>query len=106
VQGGIGSTRAAGAPHPADKWVRKLKPEFTPTLHIRGVLSMARGNDPKSADTSFFIMLGRAEHLDGKYTVFGKAVDGFDTLDKIEKVPRNGETPVQRIDLIEATIKP
>ncbi|HWO00640.1 MAG TPA: peptidylprolyl isomerase, partial [Blastocatellia bacterium] len=106
VQGGIGSTRAGGASHPADRWVHKLKPEFNPTLHIRGTLSMARGNDANSADTSFFMMLGKAEYLDGKYTVFGKVTDGFDTLDKIASAPRNGETPIQRIELIEATIKP
>jgi cyclophilin family peptidyl-prolyl cis-trans isomerase len=105
VQGGIGSTRAGGAAHPADRWVRKLKAEFNPTLHIRGVLSMARGGDPNSAETSFFIVLGRAEHLDGKYTVFGKAIDGFDTLEKMEKVARSGETPVERVELIEAVIK-
>lgn len=105
AQGGVGSTRAEGAPHPADRWVRKLKAEFNPTLHIRGVLSMARASDPNSAETSFFLVMGRAEHLDGKYTVFGKVLDGFDTLERIEKVPRNGETPVERVELIEAVIK-
>jgi cyclophilin family peptidyl-prolyl cis-trans isomerase len=105
IQGGAGSTRAAGASHPADRWVRKLKAEFNPTPHIRGTLSMARANDPNSADTSFFIVLGRAEHLDNKYTVFGKVIDGFDTMDNIEKVARNGETPVERVELIEAVIK-
>lgn len=105
AQGGLGTTRAEGAGHPADRWVRKLKAEFNPTLHIRGVLSMARASDPNSAETSFFIVMGRAEHLDGKYTVFGKVLDGFDTLDRIERVPRNGETPVERVELIEAVIK-
>ena len=105
AQGGMGSTRTNGAAHPADRWVRKLKAEFNPTLHIRGVLSMARSNDPNSAETSFFIVLGRAEHLDNKYTVFGKVVDGFDTLEKIEKVARSGESPVERVELIEAVIK-
>ena len=106
VQGGIGSTREGRAPHPADRWVRKLKGEFTKSLHIRGMLSMARANDPDSADTSFFIVLGPAPHLDGKYTIFGKVVGGFDTLERIEQVPRDGETPRQRIELIEAVIKP
>jgi peptidyl-prolyl cis-trans isomerase B (cyclophilin B) len=106
IQGGLGETRADNKPHPADKWVHKLKGEFSPTaLHIRGVLSMARASDPDSAETSFFIVLGPAPHLDGKYTIFGKVVDGFDTLELIEKAPRNGETPVQRIELIEAGIK-
>ena len=106
IQGGLGSTRADNKPHPADKWVHKLKGEFSHTeLHIRGVLSMARASDPDSADTSFFIVLGPAPHLDGKYTIFGKVVDGFDTIELIEKAARHGETPDQRIELIEAAIK-
>lgn len=106
IQGGLGSTRADNRPHPADKWVHKLKGEFSRTaLHIRGVLSMARASDPDSADTSFFIVLGAAPHLDGKYTIFGKVVDGFDTIELIEKAARHGETPDQRIELIEAVIK-
>ncbi|HTF38875.1 MAG TPA: peptidylprolyl isomerase, partial [Blastocatellia bacterium] len=50
IQGGVGSTRAGNKPHPADKWVHKLKGEFSRTaLHIRGALSMARTSDPDSA---------------------------------------------------------
>lgn len=106
IQGGLGSTRTDNRPHAADKWVHKLKGEFSRTaLHIRGVLSMARASDPDSADTSFFIVLGPAPHLDGKYTIFGKVVDGFDTIELIEKAARHGETPDQRIELIEAVIK-
>lgn len=106
IQGGVASTRADHKPHPADKWVHKLKGEFSRTaLHTRGVLSMARAGDPDSADTSFFIVLGAATHLDGKYTIFGKVVDGFDTIELIEKAARQGESPVQRIELIEAAIK-
>ena len=106
IQGGVGSTRADSKPHPADKWVHKLKGEFSRTaLHIRGALSMARTSDPDSAETSFFIVLGPATHLDGKYTIFGKVVDGFDTIELIEKAARHGETPDQRIELIEAAIK-
>jgi cyclophilin family peptidyl-prolyl cis-trans isomerase len=109
VQGGMGPTRAVQKPHYADKWVRNLKPEFsTARKHIRGTLSMARTDDPNSAQTSFFIMLAPAPNLDGKYSIFGKVVDGFDTLDKMEAVQRreDGQTPVGRIELIEAVIKP
>jgi cyclophilin family peptidyl-prolyl cis-trans isomerase len=61
IQGGVGSTRTDNKPHPADKWVHKLKGEFSRrALHIRGVLSMARTSDPDSAETSFFIVLGGA----------------------------------------------
>ncbi|MCI0661704.1 MAG: peptidylprolyl isomerase, partial [Acidobacteria bacterium] len=109
VQGGLGESRAGEQPHYADKWVRKLKAEFSQTRkHIRGVLSMARTGDPNSASTSFFLVVASAPNLDGKYSIFGKVVDGFETLDKMEKVQRreDGQTPVERIDLIEAVIKP
>ena len=66
---------------------------------------MARGDEVDSASTSFFIVLGPAPHLDGKYTIFGRMIDGSEVLDLIEKVPRQGEHPVQRIELIEAVIK-
>jgi len=109
VQGGVASTRVDAKPHYADKWVHNLAPEFSQVRkHLRGALSMARTEDPNSASTSFFIVLAPATNLDGKYTIFGKLVDGFDTLDKLEKVARgpDGQTPVERIELIEAVIKP
>jgi cyclophilin family peptidyl-prolyl cis-trans isomerase len=109
VQGGLGQTRAGQRPHYADKWVRNLKAEFSQTRkHLRGVLSMARTDDPNSALTSFFLMLAPAPSLDGKYSIFGKVVDGLETLDRIEKVLRreDGQTPVDRIELIEAVVKP
>lgn len=106
IQGGLGSTRAGQQPHPADRWVHNLKPEFSNRNHVRGVLSMARGMAEDSGNTSFFIMLGTASHLDGKYTIFGKVVGGFDVLDRMEKAPRRGEEPQERIEIIEAAVKP
>jgi cyclophilin family peptidyl-prolyl cis-trans isomerase len=109
VQAGVGDTRAGQASHYADKWVRKLKGEFSQTRkHMRGVLSMARADDPDSAATSFFIVVAPAPNLDAKYTIFGRVVDGFETLDLMEKANRreDGQTPVERIELIEAVIKP
>jgi cyclophilin family peptidyl-prolyl cis-trans isomerase len=109
VQGGLGQGRAGNQTHYADKWIHPLKGEFSATRkHIRGVLSMARTDDPNSALTSFFIVLAPAPNLDGKYSIFGKVVDGFDTLEKMEKVGRgpDGQTPLEKIELIEAVIKP
>ena len=60
---------------------------------------MARGDDPASATTSFFIVTGDAPSLDGKYTVFGRVVDGMAVVEAIEQAPVNGEAPVSRIDL-------
>lgn len=81
------------------KLVKSLQPEFNDTKHVKGILSMARGDDPASAMTSFFIVTGDAPSLDGKYTVFGRVTDGLSVVDAIEQAPVNGEAPVTRIDL-------
>jgi peptidylprolyl isomerase len=62
-----------------------LKAEFSNEKHVRGVVSMARASDPNSADSQFFIMLGDAPFLDGKYTIWGKVVSGMEYVDKIKK---------------------
>jgi peptidyl-prolyl cis-trans isomerase B (cyclophilin B) len=81
------------------KLVRMLQPEFNDTKHVKGTLSMARGDDPASASTSFFLVTAAAPSLDGKYTAFGRVVDGLAVLEAIEAAPVNGETPVTRIEL-------
>jgi len=107
VQGGMGQTRSSGSNHAADRWVRPLKAEFRPEIkHVRGMVSMAHGDDPDSATTSFFLVLGPAPHLDGQYTAFGRVVEGMDVLDAFEKEEVDGETPKRRLELIEAVIDP
>jgi peptidyl-prolyl cis-trans isomerase B (cyclophilin B) len=86
------------------KYVRTLAAEFNDTRHVKGILSMARGDDPGSASTSFFIVTGVAGSLDGKYTAFGRVTDGMAVLDSIEQAPVNGEAPVTRIDLVRVRI--
>jgi peptidyl-prolyl cis-trans isomerase B (cyclophilin B) len=86
------------------KIVHTLQPEFNGTMHRKGIVSMARGDDPASASTSFFIVTADAPSLDGKYTVFGRVIDGLDVLDKIESTPVSGESPTTRIDLIKVRI--
>ena len=86
------------------KLVRPLPPEFNDTLHVKGIVSMARGDDPGSATTSFFIVTGNASSLDGKYTVFGRVVDGMSAVEAIEQGPVNGEAPVTRVDLKQVRI--
>ncbi len=65
---------------------------------------MAHGDDPDSATTSFFLMLGPAENLDGQYSAFGRIVEGLDVLDAFEKEELDGETPKRRLEIIEATV--
>ena len=79
--------------------VHNLQPEFNDTKHVKGIVSMARGDDPASATTSFFIVTGDGRSLDGKYTAFGRVVDGMAAVDAIEQAAVNGEAPVQRIEV-------
>ncbi len=105
VQGGTADKRSTGPTHPADRWVHTIKGEFrTDVKHVRGIVSMARGDDPDSATTSFFLMLGPAPHLDGQYAAFGRIVEGMEVLDAFEKEELDGETPKRRLEIVEATI--
>jgi len=58
--------------------------------HTRGVLSMARANDPDSAGSQFFIVHGDAQFLDGKYAAFGQVISGMDVVDRIAETPNIG----------------
>ena len=58
--------------------------------HDRGVISMARSNDPNSASSQFFIMVKESSHLDGKYAAFGKVIEGMEVVDDIVSVERDG----------------
>ena len=66
--------------------------EFTPTPFVRGVVGMARSNDPNSANSQFFICLGDASFLNGKYTVVGETVAGMDVVDKLKKAPAGSQS--------------
>ena len=68
---------------------RTLNAEFSKTPHKKGTLSAARSQSPNSASCQFFIMVDRAPHLDGQYSVFGEVVKGMDVADKIVALPCN-----------------
>ena len=64
---------------------QNIKAEFNNERHLRGTLSMARAQDPNSADSQFFICLEDAPHLNGQYTVWGQVIDGMEYVDNIKK---------------------
>jgi peptidylprolyl isomerase len=64
---------------------QKLAAEFSRARHLRGTVSMARANDPNSADSQFFICFQPVSHLDGQYTVWGQVVQGMEFVDKIKR---------------------
>jgi len=83
-----------------------IKAEFNETPHTRGILSMARAQDPNSAGSQFFIVVKDAPFLDGQYTVFGKVLSGMDVADKIVSSPRDAnDNPNDRIEMKEVRIE-
>ena len=92
-------------PRRQQSFIRPIKAEFNDQVHDLGTLSMARTDDPDSATSSFFIVTARATALDGKYTAFGRVVSGIEVAQKIEAVAVNGETPVDRVELIRVTVQ-
>ena len=77
-----------------------LKEEFSDLPHVRGTLSMARSQDPNSANSQFFICFKESSFLDRQYTVFGKVVDGMDLVDKIKRGDSNDNGSVSDPDKI------
>lgn len=79
----------------------KLKAEFSETPHRRGIVSMARTNDPNSAGSQFFIVVKDSNFLDRQYTVFGEVVKGMEVADKIVSLPRNprNDLPNERVEI-------
>ena len=77
-----------------------LPAEFSPTSHERGILSMARSQDPDSGGSQFFICVDDSLFLDNQYTVFGKVVSGLDVVDEIVNAPRDArDNPDDRIEM-------
>jgi len=77
-----------------------LPAEFSPTPHERGILSMARSQNPDSGGSQFFICVADARFLDNQYTVFGKVVSGLDVVDAIVSAPRDArDNPDDRIEM-------
>jgi peptidyl-prolyl cis-trans isomerase B (cyclophilin B) len=99
VQTGYLPSRSEPLSEAQQRLVRNLQPEFNDTPHVKGTVSMAHGDNPASADTSFFIVLGPSPVLDGKYTAFGRVVEGLQVVDAMEQAPLNGEVPVTRIEI-------
>jgi len=88
------STHGMGGPG------HKVKAEFNSTPHKRGIVSMARANDPDSAGSQFFICVADANFLDWQYTAFGEVVSGMEVADKIVTMKRDGrDNPLERAEM-------
>jgi peptidyl-prolyl cis-trans isomerase B (cyclophilin B) len=114
IQGGDPLTKDASMEH---RWGTgdpgyKVKAEFNEKPHVRGVLSMARSQNPDSAGSQFFVCLADARFLDRQYTAFGQLIKGDDVLGKIGDTPvaqsNSGERskPMSRISVESVKIVP
>ena len=102
IQGGDPNTKDPKKPETYGTGgpTEKLKAEFNDTPHHRGIVSMARTNDPNSAGSQFFIVVKDSNFLDRQYTVFGEVVKGMEVADKIVNLPRNArDLPTERVEI-------
>ena len=102
IQGGCPDGTGMGGPG------YNIDAEFNDTPHVKGVLSMARSQDPSSAGSQFFICHGDANFLDNQYTAFGRLLEGEDTLDAIASAPTKpggeGSAPVEPIQVSSVSV--
>ena len=87
IQGGCPKGYGTGGPGYGIKGEFAANGVKNDLKHTRGVISMARAQDPNSAGSQFFIMHRDAPHLDGQYAAFGKVVEGMDVVDEIANTP-------------------
>jgi len=101
IQGGDPNTKSDDrATHGMGGPGHSINAEFNDTPHKRGILSMARSQDPNSAGSQFFIVVKKASFLDGKYTAFGKVLSGMAVADQIVNAPRDRrDNPDERIEM-------
>jgi peptidyl-prolyl cis-trans isomerase B (cyclophilin B) len=104
VQGGNLSTSQKWGLELARRAVRKIPDEPSLVKHVRGIVSMARPDEPNSATTHFFILVNEAAQLDGKFSAFGRVTKGMEVVDAMNKAEADGEKPAKPVRLTRAVV--
>ena len=101
VQGGDPNTKSDDrSSHGMGGPGHTIKAEFNDEPHVRGIVSMARSQDPDSAGSQFFVVVKDSDFLDGQYTAFGRVIAGMDVADKVVDSPRDDrDNPIDRIEM-------
>lgn len=106
IQGGDPNGDGTGGPGYSIKGEFARNGFLNELKHERGVISMARTVDPNSAGSQFFIVVGKASHLDGSYAAFGRVISGMDVVDKIAAAPRRiGDRPIEDQRMVRVTVE-
>lgn len=106
IQGGNLSTSERWNAELAARMSRHLPDEPSDLKHARGIVSMARSDEPNSATTHFFILVGDGPNLDGKFSAFGRVVSGMEVADAINRAPAEGEKPSVPVRITRAEVAP
>ena len=99
IQGGNLQTSEKWGVELARRMSHKLPDEPGLVKHVRGIVSMARTDEPNSATTHFFILVGTGQHLDSKFAAFGTVTKGMEVVDAINQAPANGEKPEKPVKI-------
>lgn len=104
IQGGNLSTSEKWNADLSKRMARTIPDEPNDVKHVRGVVSMARSDEPNSTTTHFFILVGDGPHLDGKFAAFGRVVTGMEVADAINRAPAEGERPLVPVRIRHASV--
>jgi peptidyl-prolyl cis-trans isomerase B (cyclophilin B) len=105
IQGGNLSTSEKWGVELAKRMTHKLPDEPGIVKHVRGIVSMARTDEPNSATTNFFILVGDGHHLDAKFSAFGSVTKGLEVADAINHASAQGEKPVTPVRIRRAVVE-
>jgi peptidyl-prolyl cis-trans isomerase B (cyclophilin B) len=106
IQGGNLSTSEKWGLELSRRMARKLPDEPGLIKHERGIVSMARPEEPNSASTHFFILVGPGHHLDGKFSAFGRVIKGIEVADTINHADLDGDKPNKPVRINRAVVAP
>lgn len=104
IQGGNLATSEKWGVELSKRAARKLPDEPGLVKHERGIVSMARTDEPNSASTHFFILVGEGQHLNSKFAAFGRVRKGIEVADVINGAELNGEKPVKAVRINRAVV--
>jgi peptidyl-prolyl cis-trans isomerase B (cyclophilin B) len=106
VQGGNLQTSEKWSEQLAKRQQRRLPDEPGLVKHVRGIVSMARTEEPNSGTTHFFILVNAAPHLDSKFSAFGTVTKGMEVVDTINQAPVEGDKPEKPVKITRAIVTP
>jgi peptidyl-prolyl cis-trans isomerase B (cyclophilin B) len=106
IQGGNLATSEKWSAELAKRSARKIPDEPGLVKHIREIVSMARTDEPNSASTHFFILVGEGSHLNAKFAAFGRVRKGMEVADAINRATLDGDKPVKPVRINRANVSP